>query len=117
MVQWCPRQARSVRESLELCSRVTYGRSFAARRPRLPCPGAQFASAGGLRASILHAGLVRGDALGLLPMRSQQPNSLDRIKAGVIHPMVRLAHERQIVGIVVAGVVIKMRDREARRKL
>ena len=50
-------------------------------------------------------------------MSTQQPNGFDRVQAGVKHPMMRLAHEREIVRFVVPTIVIKMRDRDACRDL
>ena len=60
---------------------------------------------------------MRGNAPGLLPMGAKQFDCLKRVECGVIHPMVRLAHERQIIGGIVACIMVKMGDGQARPDL
>jgi hypothetical protein len=50
-------------------------------------------------------------------MGAEQSDGLNRIKASVVHPMVRLAHEREVVGIVIAAILVQMRYSETSKDL
>ena len=54
---------------------------------------------------------MRRDAPGLLPMGAKQFDPLNGVQCGVVHPVMGLAHERQIIGGVVAWIVVEMGDR------
>jgi hypothetical protein len=43
-------------------------------------------------------------------MGAKQFDRLNGIQSSVVHPMMRLAHERQIIGMVVACIVVKVGD-------
>jgi hypothetical protein len=60
---------------------------------------------------------VIGPPFGLLPMRLHENNCLSRIKAGIVHPVMRLTEPSKVVGVIVSRIVIEMRRRQARREL
>jgi hypothetical protein len=48
-----------------------------------------------------------------LPMGLQEPDRFERVETSVVHPVVGLAEAGQIARRVVAGIVVKMRNRQA----
>jgi hypothetical protein len=50
-------------------------------------------------------------------MGPEQFNRFDRIESRVEHPVVRLTEPHEVVGVVVGGILIQMRNRQARRNL
>jgi hypothetical protein len=63
-----------------------------------------------LYASVFHAGLVRGLAFRLLPPRPHQLDRVLGVKPGVEHLVVRRAEEREIIGTVVTGAMVEVRE-------
>lgn len=55
--------------------------------------------------------------LGGLPVRLQEPYGLDWVEPGIVHPVMSLAEPGKVAGVVVRGVVVKVRDCEACRDL
>src|SRR5271166_5634233 len=90
---------------------------MAASLPCLASCSASLAGAGSFCASILHPGLVIWLAGRLLPMRAQELDRLDRIEPGIIHPVMRTAEVGDVVRIVIAGMMVQMRDHQRRRQL
>ena len=72
---------------------------------------ASFARCRGLQARTNHWNMAR-DGSRFLPALAHQLDRLDRVKVGVIHPMMRPTEPRQIIGIVVRGIAIQVRDGE-----
>jgi hypothetical protein len=77
--------------------------------PRRRFPLSRF---GSVRTRRFHAGSVIGNSLGLLPMRTEQLYCLDRVKPRIVHPMMRPTEIGEVVGIVVAAVLIEVGDHQ-----
>lgn len=83
--------------------------------PGFPCAGAPFSSERRFDPCVLHSCLVRRATFSQLPVTSQQFDRFDGVETCVVHPVVSLAQEREIVGRVVAGILVKMGDSQTRR--
>jgi hypothetical protein len=86
-------------------------------RPGLLRRHTELPGSSGFGAGILHARFMRRLALSALPVRPEKSDGLDRIQPAIVHPMVRLAHECEVIGIVVAALVVEMRNGHASRNL
>lgn len=50
---------------------------------------------------------------GRLPVLLQEPDRLHWIETCIVHPVMRLAEPREVVRLVVRGIVVEMRDGQA----